>query len=108
MDDVIRELTINVENALEPPPGALPLILDVVKVDRVRNDAVILDTTIVEPVIVELVKVDKVRNDALILDVVKVDRVRNDAVMLDTTIVEPVRVEPVSVENVRVLPVSVE
>ena len=61
IDDAVRELTVSAENALEPPPGALPLILDVVKVDRVRNDAVILDMTIVEPVRVEPVSVENVR-----------------------------------------------
>jgi len=89
MDDAVRELTISVEKALEPPPGALPLILDAVKVDKVRNDVVILDMTIVEPNSVEPVNVDTV----MVLPL-NVEYIAVRAVILEVTLrVLPVRVD---------------
>ncbi len=51
-----RELTVNVEK--DPVPGALLLILDTDRVDKVRKEVVILDMTIVDPKRVEPVSVE--------------------------------------------------
>jgi hypothetical protein len=53
-----NELTASVEKL--PVPGALLLILDTVKVERARNDVVMLDITMVDPNIVEPVRVETV------------------------------------------------
>jgi hypothetical protein len=58
LDTALSELTASVEKAPVPVPGALLLILDTVSVERVRNEALILDRNTVEPCIVEPVSVE--------------------------------------------------
>ena len=67
METDTRELTVSVEKAPVPVPGALLLILDTVRVERARNDVVILDMTMVEPNIVEPRNVEYTAMGAVIL-----------------------------------------
>ena len=73
LDTALIELTVSVEKEPVPVPGALLLILDTVRVERVRNDAVTVLPVRVEydavgaVILVVMVRVLPVRVDKLIV-----------------------------------------
>lgn len=83
-----KELTPSVENMVVPPPlpptpGANPLILETVNVDRVRSLDVILDADMVDADMINPVSIDMVNVDPVMVETDSVD-----VVMVDVTLIE--------------------
>jgi len=106
VDVAFKELTPSVENIVVPPlppvPGAAPLILDTVRVDRERLFEVMLDTDNVEVVIINPVSIEINNVDPVSVDTDMVDPIMDDAVMVDPVRVDTDRADPAMDEAVSV------